>query len=46
MLRAMTRLIVLIVGIIWASLLLISWGGAEDNTRQPAATAAVSDGKS
>ncbi len=33
MLRAMTKLLVLIVGIIWASLMLISWGGAEDRSR-------------
>lgn len=44
-LRAMTRLIVLIVGIVWASLLLISWGGAEDISRQhPAAPATERSG--
>ena len=30
MVRAMARLFVLIIGIVWASLLLISWGGAVD----------------
>ena len=29
MLRPMSRIIVLIIGIVWASLLLVSWGGAE-----------------
>ena len=29
MLRAMSRIIVLIVGLVWASLLLVSWGTAE-----------------
>jgi hypothetical protein len=33
-LRAMKRLLILAVGIVWASLLLISWGGAEDVTPQ------------
>jgi hypothetical protein len=28
-LRAMSRIIVLIVGLVWASLLLVSWGTAE-----------------
>ncbi len=35
-LRGMARILVLIIGIIWASLLLISWGGA-DNLSRPAA---------
>ncbi|MDW7645040.1 MAG: hypothetical protein SCI25_08355 [Desulfuromonadales bacterium] len=30
----MKRLLILAVGIVWASLLLISWGGAEDVTPQ------------
>jgi hypothetical protein len=29
MLRPMSRIIVLIVGLVWASLLLVSWGTAE-----------------
>ena len=33
MLRAMIRIFILIVGILWASLLLISWGSAEDTAQ-------------
>lgn len=41
MVRAMAKIIVLAVSIIWASLLLISWSGAEDIARTPAAPAAA-----
>jgi len=30
MVRAMSRLIVFIIGIVWASLLLVSWGGTSE----------------
>lgn len=39
----MTKIIVLMVGIVWASLLLISWGGAEDITRIPTAPPATAE---
>ena len=34
----MSRIIVLIIGIVWASLLLVSWGGAE-TPQSPTASA-------
>lgn len=36
MLRAMFRYVVLIIGIIWASLLLLSWGDPSETAAQPA----------
>jgi len=35
----MKRLLILAVGIVWASLLLISWGGAENMTPEQFKTA-------
>ncbi len=31
----MSRVIIFVVGIVWASLLLLSWGGASDTLDQP-----------
>jgi hypothetical protein len=36
MVRAMSRLIVFIIGIVWASLLLVSWGGTTEVPADPA----------
>jgi hypothetical protein len=41
---AMFKASVIILGIIWASLLLISWGGAETPLEQAAAVAQVRPG--
>lgn len=38
MVRAMSKFIVFIIGIVWASLLLVSWGGT---TEVPADTVAL-----
>lgn len=35
MLRAMFRIVILIVSIVWASLLLLSWSGPVDSAPQP-----------
>lgn len=35
--RAMSKLIVFIIGIVWASLLLVSWGGTAEVPADPVA---------
>jgi len=40
-LRAMSKLIVFIVGIVWASLLLVSWGGTTETPSALAETVAL-----
>lgn len=37
MLRAMSKFIVFIIGIVWASLLLVSWGGTTEVPTDPIA---------
>lgn len=37
MLRAMYRIVILIISIAWASLLLLSWSGPVDSAPQPPA---------
>ena len=39
---AMMRILILVVGLIWASLLLISWGGSVEAQPSPATTVVTS----
>lgn len=43
MFAAMSRLVVLILGVVWASLLLISWSGGSEAPDQPGTTASLED---
>jgi hypothetical protein len=40
-LRSMSRVIIFVVGMVWASLLLLSWGGASETPNQPSISSAL-----
>jgi hypothetical protein len=40
---AMMRIFILLIGLVWASLLLVSWGGHSEAQSKPAPLAAAAD---